>query len=126
MAANIGHDGSVTGAFGEVALINTWRARAIRTPVEVTGFGDTALRRNRLGNTAIEGSCTGTPSATSPEGDTTDADGAAVELLISSGRKWAFTACITVVGLESDKNGKAVSTYEFVNGDSNTFTETWS
>ena len=127
MTAIIGNDGAITMVGGHAAIVRSWRARFPRTIVEVTGFTDTALRRNRAGLVAIEGSAVATPDTTSAIGATTIGGGGTVGfiLALTAARTFTFQGLMSNVAPESDKNGQAVVTFDFVNGDSNTFTESW-
>ena len=129
MTSIIGHDGSVIlGTHGTDALVRTWRLDFAKTVVEVTGFGDVNLRRNRGGNLAISGSCVASMddgAAGAPNPDGIVAGGESSTFLASTGNSYAFTALMSNVRIESDKNGQAVATYDVVNGDSDTLTEAW-
>ncbi len=126
MTAIIGNDGSIVLNTGHAIITRLWRGSFERTIVEVTGFADVNLRRNRGGNFAISGSAVGTPDTAMAIGAMAGvAGGTSMTLQIAAARTFILTALVSNTQVESDKNGQAVVTYDFVNGDSDAFTEGW-
>ena len=132
MTAIIGNDGSIStwpsthGGNTVAVLLDIWRARFDRTIVEITGFGDLTLRRNRGGNIAISGAASGKPDTGAGPGVKAGVSGGAPIVLVASvGKTFSFTGLTSSVQLEANKNAGHPLVYEFVNGDSDTLTETW-
>lgn len=124
-----GYDGGITlPTSAHAGTIQRWNASFSRVTSNVTGFAD-SVSRNRVGILEISGSASGTPTYdaanTSPGVSNTVAGGSALTLTVATGCSYAFTAAFNAVNLSSDKRGDATLEFSFVNGDSNTFTETW-
>lgn len=129
MTAIQGNDGTTTLPSGHGALLKTWRCRISNTIVDVSRFSDTAapvLSRHRAGIISIEGSASGAPDdGTTLGADSIAAGGTSMTLGLTSTRTLVFVGLISGVSPESDKNGAASVMFDFVNGDSQTFTEAW-
>jgi hypothetical protein len=134
--AVIGNDGSIsTGVFNQAsddathnALINYFEVSFPRVVTNVTGFAHT-LQRNRLGLMSIDGMLRGMPlfdaASTSPGVKDRVSTGSSVTLTVATGCTYAFTAAFSNFRFTSDKQGNAEFEAQFVNGDSDTLTETW-
>lgn len=132
----IGYDGTIgTGVFSASsdnathnAIINSFDVSFPRVVSNVTGFNDT-LEHNRLGITRIEGSLRGSPlmdaASTSPGVADRVSAGSAVTLQVGSGCTYAFTAAFSTFRFGVDKQAGSDFSADFVNGDSDTLTETW-
>lgn len=129
LTAIVGNDGSVTMPTAtHDAIVNAWNASFPRVVSRVSGFGDT-VERNRLGILSISGSlqCVAKfdAASTSPGVKDRVAGGSALTLLMATGCSYAFTAAFSNISMSSDKHGDATLGFDFVNGDSDTVTETW-
>lgn len=125
----VGNDGGITLPSGtHDAIIRRWSAQFPRVISRVTGFTDT-LSHNILGVMNITGSASGTPSGNNTTTSLGIADrvaiGSALTLTVGTGCSFAFTAAFQNISVDSDKEGDAGVSFDFENGDSNTFTETW-
>ena len=130
MTAILGSDGSVTlDAAHNGTLLNSFTFTASTVTTNVTQFSDSNLQRFRGGLQLLAGSATGTPDDTTGAGPGANAGavaGATTTFLLATAKSWAFTALLSNVTASSDTIGGAASvTFDFINGDSDTLTETW-
>lgn len=124
-----GSDGSVTlPAATHEAVIRSFDLGFAYATANVTGFED-SVQRNRIGMPALSGTMTGVPTydaaSTGPGFLDAVAGGSSVTWLFVTGCSIAATAGVNDIRGSSDAEGDATLVYSFVNGDSDTITETW-
>jgi hypothetical protein len=127
----VGNDGGITFPAAHGAQFRSWDATFTRTSTEVTGFGDTGVRR-RLGIADIRGSARGSfiyDTANSKPGiQHTNFDGAAIVLAPKQAATvctWTFTGVVESIAGSVDKNGASELTFEFANSNGQAPTESW-
>lgn len=132
----VGNDGTIsTGVFSQSsdnathnAIINYYTVSFPRVATNVTGFNDN-IEHNRLGITRIEGSLRGSTlngaTSTSPGVADRTAGGSSMTLLVATGCTYAFTAAFLNMTFNVEKQGGSEFQTDFLNGDSDTLTETW-
>lgn len=124
-----GYDGGITlPTSAHAGAIRRWNASFARATSNVTSFSDT-ISRNRVGILQVSGNASGSPTYdaanTSPGVTNTVAGGSPLTLTVGPGCSFAFTAGFNGINVSSDREGDSVLEFSFVNGDSNTFTDTW-
>lgn len=124
-----GYDGGITLPAGtHDATIRRWNANFSRATADVTGFSGTVIR-NRVGILSISGSASGNPvyndANANPGVKDFVAGGSALTLTVQTGCTYAITAGFNSWNFNVDKEGDSSLEFGFVNGDSDTVTETW-
>ena len=126
----VGNDGAITLPAGtHDGVINRWRASFASVVSETTGFGDSTIRRNRLGMLSCEGSASGLPtfSAVSTQPGVGDivAGGSALTLTVATACSYVLTAAFSNITHDVNKLGESTLTFDFVNGDFDSLTVNW-
>lgn len=126
----IGNDGAITLPSGvHDGVINRWRASFASVVSETTGFGDSTIRRNRLGMLSCEGSASGLPtfdaSNSAPGVGDIVAGGSSLVLTVATGCTYTLTAAFSNITHDVNKLGESTLTFDFVNGDVDTLTIAW-
>lgn len=126
----IGNDGAITLPGGiHDGVINRWRASFASVVSETTGFGDSTIRRNRLGMLSCEGSASGLPTtgagSSQPGVGDIVAGGSALTLTVFTGCSYVLTAAFSNITHDVNKLGESTLTFDFVNGDADALTVNW-
>jgi hypothetical protein len=127
MAVTIGTDGSVTLPTGHNAKLHAWAADFAQTPVETTNYGDSGWRTFRGGLKGGSGAAVAWPfhnEVTSTPGFAAiSSTGGSLTLTAATGCTYTGTAIISNIRHDTDIQGNARMTFEFVF--TGVITETW-